>query len=544
MSDSNFIFVKINSIRTKILLDSGATRSCISSKFLSKLRVPISPLDDDIPDDVFTANNSSMRILGQVDLQIQINGLIVPHTFIVLPALFHDCIFGTDFLLKSHARLDFHDRFVSFYDNLTALPLLPLQSPTNILRLAHAITIPPCSEALTKVLLHRTYKPQLSIVEPLPTLGGRNIALARTLVHPTRSGSVCRILNPTNAQIFLRAHTAVATIEPVDPNDPANRRLLARTPTKTVFVNSLTSAPNLSHEKRLAELKVLGLPLEKDKLTEAEYKSLIKLLHDNKDLFATSLKDLPGTDIVMHKIDTTTEVPIRQRQFRHPPHLEAEIDKQCKMLLDAGIIQPSDSPFNSPVFLIKKHNGDYRFIMDYRSLNSITVPKFFPLLTLESCLDLVGQEKAMYFSVLDQKSGYYSIKMHPDSHPKTAFSTRSGHYEFRRMAFGLQNAPFTFCEALAKLLHNELQEYALIYLDDLIILSRTFESHLSRLDNIFKKFRGANLRINPHKSRFALSEVIYLGHKFSREASRWTKRRSRSLRPIRSQLTRNNCVVS
>jgi hypothetical protein len=219
----------------------------------------------------------------------------------------------------------------------------------------------------------------------------------------------------------------------------------------------------------------------------------------------------------MHTIETTTQVPIRQRQFRHPPHVEAEIDKQCKQLLDAGMIEHCDSPWNSPVFLIKKPSGEYRFILDYRRLNSITVPKFYPLPTLESCLDMVGQEKPLVFSALDLKSGYYSIRMHPDSAPKTAFSTRSGHYQWKSMPFGLQNAPATFCLAIHKLFLNELNSNMLIYLDDTIAFNATYAGHRALLEKIFQKLRDANLRLNPQKSQFGLSKLVYLGHQFSQD---------------------------
>jgi hypothetical protein len=324
-----------------------------------------SPLAPDVPEDVFTANNASIRILGQVELSVHINGLIIDHTFIVLPTLFHECILGTDFLLKSHAKVDFHARFVTFYDDLTALPLLPLQTPGSLLRLAMGITIPPCSEVLTKVFMDRRYSPQLSIVEPLPTIGGRQLAVAKTLVHPAGSSTVCRLLNPTNAPISLPASTPVATIEPIDVKDVDNQRLLSGAPgQQTEFVRSVSSMPPVTHQDKLDELHKIGVPIKQDKLTYSQFAALTDFLYDNRDLFAQSIRDLPGTDIVTHTIDTTSEVPIRQRQFRHPPHLETEIDRQCKQLLDAGMIEHSDSPWNSPVFLIKKQSGEYRFILD------------------------------------------------------------------------------------------------------------------------------------------------------------------------------------
>jgi len=510
------VSIKINHHPIQALIDSGATRSCVSENLVSKFKLNVLPLSPNIPDDVFTADNSAMRIIGQIEVSLNINGLIVPHTFIVLPSLFHDCLLGTDFLLQSRANVDFYSRNVIFYDGLTTLPLQALQKPHHILRLAQKLTIPPRSEAISRVLVHKKFKPQPCIMEGLPSLHTRNLALARVLVTPTGSKhSVCRLLNPTNAPITLDAKTPVATMEPIDLNDSVNRQSLSQPISPNPDRNPTQPKRNIPHDEKFAHLCKLGLPLAQEQMTEEQFHTLTSFLYDHQDLFATSLKDLPGSDIVTHKIITTTNTPIRQRQFRHPPHLEAEIDRQCQKLLDANIIAPSTSPYSSPSFLIKKHDQSYRFVLDYRKLNAITVPQFFPLPTLETCLDLVGQEQPIFFSVCDPKSGYYSIKMDPDSADKTSFSTRSGHYKFLRMPFGLCNAPSTYVEAMTRLLHKELNANALIYLDDLIFFTKTFEGHLTLLKSVFEKFRAAKLRLNPEKSFFCKPEVTYLGHRFN-----------------------------
>jgi hypothetical protein len=124
---------------------------------------------------------------------------------------------------------------------------------------------------VTPVIIPRGYKSQLSIVEPLPTLGGRNLALAKTLVIPKRSSTICRMLNPTNAPISLRAQTAVATIEPIDPTDVDNRKILTSTSGfPKNLVNSIATMTNVTHEVKLQTLKTLGLPAERDKLTDNE----------------------------------------------------------------------------------------------------------------------------------------------------------------------------------------------------------------------------------------------------------------------------------
>ena len=480
------------------------------------MKLHVSPLSPDIPQDIFIADNSSLPILGQIEVCVNINGLIVPQTFIVLSSLFHDCLLGSDFLLRSRAMVDFGTGNVNFFEGLTTLPLLALRTEHNILRLAQMLTIPPRSEAISRVLIHRKFKQQPCIMEGLPSLQARQIALARVLVHPSRSThAVCRLLNPTNAPVTLDAKTPVATVEPIDLNDAVNRNSLSHSTESTATATHPKSSNTVSHEMKIQQLRDIGLSLAKEQMTDEQYQALIAFLYDNKDLFATSLKDLPGSDIVTHKIVTTTDVPIRQRQFRHPPHLAAEVDRQCQKLLDANIIAPSNSVYSSPSFLIKKKDQSYRFVLDYRKLNAITVPQFFPLPTLDHCLDLVGQEQPIFFSVCDQKSGYYSIKMDPDSADKTSFSTRSGHYKFLRMPMGLSGATSTYVMALTKLLHKELNENALIYLDDVIFFTKSFNAHLKLLDSVFQKFRSAKLRLNPEKSFFCKPEVTYLGHKFN-----------------------------
>jgi len=244
-------------------------------------------------------------------------------------------------------------------------------------------------------------------------------------------------------------------------------------------------------------------------------------LYQNRDLFATSLKDLPASDICYHTIETTTDTPIRQRQFRHPPHVENEIDKHCNELLDADIIQHSQSPYNNPVFLIKKSSGEYRFIVDFRKLNSITVPKFYQLPSLEQTIDQVGRLKPVLISSLDAKSGYYSLPLDPATAHKTAFSTRTSKFQFKRLCFGLQGSPSTYCMAMSKLL-NSLHEQVVCYIDDALIMSGVSPSgnmtaHIAILQKVFDKYREAKLRFSPQKCQFAQTSVKYLGHIFGSE---------------------------
>lgn len=159
-------------------------------------------------------------------------------------------------------------------------------------------------------------------------------------------------------------------------------------------------------------------------------------------------------------------------------------------------------------------NGDIRVCIDYRQLNSITVPDAYPLPRLD---DLLHEAKPTPFMTsLDLKSGYWQIKVRPEDQKKTAFITPFGLYEFRRMPFGLRNAPATFQRFIDRL-RIQIDAQLLAYLDDLILLSPSFERHMQDLDELLQLLRKNNVVVNKKKCRFCQDQVPYLGHIITRD---------------------------
>jgi hypothetical protein len=202
--------------------------------------------------------------------------------------------------------------------------------------------------------------------------------------------------------------------------------------------------------------------------------------------------------------------PVNIRSYRYPPMLKDEIEHQVTQMLQQGIIQPSNSPFSSPVLLVKKKDGSWRFCVDYRYLNDLTVKGTFPIPVFEQLMDELSNAK--WFSILDLFAGYHQVRLKEGEEHKTAFSTHSGHFEFKVMAFGLTGAPNTFQQAMNITLASLLRKCVIVFFDDILVFSPTDEQHLEDLKKVFHLLQSENWHIKLSKCRFAQQQISYLGH--------------------------------
>ena len=260
--------------------------------------------------------------------------------------------------------------------------------------------------------------------------------------------------------------------------------------------------------KELYERTVSGL-------TSEQCKQVAKLLKKHSSTFSECDEDLGRTGIIRHKIPTKEVRPIKQTLRRLPVHMSQEVDKQIDEMLKKDVIQPSASPWASSIVLVKKKDGSKRFCVDYRKLNDITIKDAYPLPRIDDSLDqLSGAE---WFSCLDLNSGYWQVEVEEADRAKTAFVSRQGLFEFKVMPFGLCSAPATFERLMETVLAGLNWRIFLIYLDDIIVIGKTFDDMINDLDEELLKLEGAGLKLKPRKCQLFAKQVEFLGHLISKQ---------------------------
>lgn len=236
-----------------------------------------------------------------------------------------------------------------------------------------------------------------------------------------------------------------------------------------------------------------------------------------------------------HEIKTLDHPPPAQKAYYSTPLKQEAMDKIVKELMEARLIRPSFSPYAAPALLVAKKDASWRMVVDYKKLNGITIKDNYPLPHMEQTIQMLGRGYR-YFSKLDMKSGFWQIPIKEQDKHKTAFVTPNGLYEWNVLAQGLKNSPPSFQRVMSDVL-SDCREFALVYIDDIVVFSRTFDEHLDHLNKILSNLFKRNFQLNPLKCDILHEQIDYLSHTVSFSGVKPTDEKIRAIMNLPEPVT-------
>ena len=396
------------------------------------------------------------------------------------------------------------------------MPLQQKCKDSATIRALSRFDVPPRTECLLPIKIPRNFSSptNLAIIEPHAAMYKRDCLLAKAVICLKSSNrqAMCRILNPMDRKFVIQKVMILASIAPVEITPREGQNLQDG--------NYKSQDKAVTSDEKIELLTNLGLDVNRAKMTDNVYYQFIDLLYKYQDIFARSIKDLTGSNILECPILTYPDAkPFCARPYRLTDDMRREVDKQLDEMLESGIIAESDgSQFTCPIVMARKANNEWRFCVDMRRLNAVSYPLFHELPLIEDVVDLMSRNKVQAMTVLDMRSSFHQIKVTPETSSKTTFITpHRGAYKYLRLPMGHSQSPYYMSMALNKLFRFEINSFLCVYLDDILLVSPSHEKHLEHLQIVFQKLRDANLKLHPTECRFMLDKFKYLGHIFSPE---------------------------
>jgi RNA:NAD 2'-phosphotransferase (TPT1/KptA family) len=487
------------------LVDTGAARSCIEEHFAKRVGAQILPADKNDLIFFISADGGAMKVQGKAILTLTIGNVGYIQVFHVLSNLTIDILLGGDFLLENRVTLDYDSRTLSLDAGLVQVPLGKRGELLGMAIVAENISIPPNTQKLVPVLTTRNIHHSLTLIEPIDNTNARGMKIAHTLVK-SKGPKYCPVWNDSDEELWLHKNAPIGTltsitdiIESIDENTDDSPFMPSSSPVK---------------KHTFEELKI---KLTNDKLTEDQKQKFRNLVDSYGDVFSLHNSELEGTDILEYEIQVPSDArPIRQKPYNQSEMAREEIRKQIQELLDIKFIRRSVSPWAANCLLVKKANGTYRMVVDYRALNRVVIPEIHAVPTFACITDTLSYSKPTILTSLDLRSGFHNLKVAESSVKYTGFQTFMGQFEYLRAPYGIQNIPAAMQRVMNYILsENEgpLMKYALAYLDDLLIFSPNIDTHFEHLEEVFRRLRSSKMKLNPSKCVFLVPDLIFLGNK-------------------------------
>jgi hypothetical protein len=531
------------------LIDCGSTHSFLSPKILTPEFFDMLKDFKECHMDfsITSATGIVQETCFVVDLELKLTGWSGMCKFVIShKAAKHDMVLGIDFLRREHVKIDHGFDRITINNNIikvNSIDTVAIKAvhfdddiiSDNIVRVNGSIIVKSSSQRLIPVKCSSTcittklmyFEPQHPC--PYGSLVGKSL-------HEKVDLFFVNIINASDNDITLADSSSIGTIHDCDFSEASNHSTLpveVGTQASLAFVkidevistlnNDIDHAvsPDISSTEQhrrfdeiVSRIKI-GSKLDENQKTE-----LLAMLVEHYDSFQWQDGPPGCTPFAVHSIPTGDTLPIVQKQYPIPTIAQEPLRQQVSDMLRDNIIRPGSGPWRSPVLLIAKTDAEtgkvaYRFCIDLRKVNSATIKDAYSLPRIDESVDVLAGAK--FFSSMDINRAFWQVPLLEQDKEKTGFMVEGKLYEFNVMPFGSMNAPATFQRLMDRVLNGMTWKQVLVYLDDVLLFSKLWSTHLESLRQVFSRLKTAKLKLKPSKCVFGTHTVTYLGFNISDE---------------------------
>lgn len=522
----------VNDKYTEAVLDSGSARNIVRHDFATEVRKTNAAIK------LRTAGGNSVEVLGESPVKIQIGGKSIKCTALVVADLPKGLILGNEFLVQNNVVLDYHKGIVKLGNGPDAASVYFMQNHTNR---SQADPSPHFVGTLEYLVEHdrlpyaegemaqgenSVQNPiKVSVAADYKLIPGAVSTISLMTDKPIHA-SLDQYSFEINTKLMYQKHLMVMSALKENEGGLEIEVVQSAYGVPPLFRNCTLGYLHKDRQEQ-DQLLLLYNEINNPKITSTEHdintdltgeqkEQLLSLLTEFTDIFANRPEDMGRTDLVQYHIDVQGATPVKRKPYRVSQKEREIIDEQINLMLKNGVIRVSHSPWASPIVLVRKPDGSIRFCIDYTKVNAVTKKTSYPFPNIDDILHHLAGAK--FFTTLDLLSAYWQVGIKEECKEYTAF-TAPGHglFEFNVLPYGMVNAGSVFQELADRVFEGLIWREALVYLDDIIVYSNTFEEHLARLRRVFERIRKAGLTLKPSKCAYAKSQTKVLGHVISSE---------------------------
>lgn len=413
-------------------------------------------------------------------------------------------VMGNDVLATQKASIDMHNGILTF-KGIPGKIHITCRMPPDMMNLPMArvklmSTIAPHHMAIVPIELDGAISTESYLLEPSADFESP-VMVARSVGWTDSLDNVAQVMNSSDIPVQLEPGQPIGYLYPAhEASKPAKE--MSRS------VNNLQPV----HEDEREFQSILEEFNINPELNQTERATMLRVLYQNRHAFAYGSRKLGQTDLVKMTLDTGDAAPISSPPYHASPNGRKVIEKTIAELLSDNVIEVSDSPWASPAILVHQKGKD-RFCIDYRKINTVLKADQYPIPRVD---DILTQFSGMaYYTTFDANKGFHQVEVDEKDREKTAFRTHVGLHQFKRMPFGLKTGPSVFQRLTDRILGHYKWQIALVYIDDIIIYSKTFEKHAQDVDTILKLVTKSGITLSPSKSYVAHHSIKALGHRVS-----------------------------